>query len=121
CAASEYDGLRERVPGHPVRAVYAGRGALAGGEQPRDRGSTVDVGRDAAEEVVRGRGDRNGFTREIEPALANGLRHVREAPFDLLRADGTCVEERLDAFRDRSRHDVARRELPVRVYVEQEP
>ena len=53
-APAEDEALEQRVRGEPVRAVDAGRGALAGGVEPGHGGRAVEVGDDAADRVVRG-------------------------------------------------------------------
>ncbi len=54
-AVGEDEALEQRVRGEPVGAVHAGGGALAAGVEAGDRGRAVEVGGDAAHQVV-GRG-----------------------------------------------------------------
>src|SRR5207248_1277032 len=91
---AEHHGLGERVAGHAVRAVDAGRRALARREQARDRRSPLQIRRHAPQEVVRGRRDRHRLTRQVESPLAHRPGHVREPSLDLLAPELPRVEER---------------------------
>ena len=87
-AFAEDDGLHQRVGGEPVSAVNAGAGDLAASVEPGHRGPSVNVGADAAHEVVgrRRNGDGRGAhidtdrgTVGIDPREADGQVHIVEA------------------------------------------
>ena len=58
-ARAEHEALAERVGSETVGPVQPGAGGFADGEQPGQRAPAVEVGADAADQVVRGRGDRH--------------------------------------------------------------
>ena len=95
----------------------AGRGALAGGEQSRQRGSAVRIRGDPAHVIVAGRRDRYRLRARIDPAGQTGREDAREFLGEM-RADRVAgVEEGaapgLALGVDGAGHHVARRELGV--------
>ena len=60
--------------------MKAGARALADGEQARQGGAPVEVGRDPANQVVGGGRDRHRLALRVEPGVAAGREDVREAP-----------------------------------------
>ena len=118
-AAAEDEALEQRVRGEPVRAVDAGRGALAGGVEAGQARAPVEVGDDAADRVVRGRRDRDRLARGV----VAGARERRHQTGEAVALDRAQVETGLAAFGDGARDDVAGRELvgePPAAAVEQE-
>ncbi len=73
-AGAEHEALAERVGGEAVGAVEPGAGALADGEQARQRGAAVEVDGDASHHVVGGRRDRHRLAGGIESRLAAARR-----------------------------------------------
>ena len=57
-APAEDERVEQGVRADPIRAVHADAGGLAGGVEPRDWRQAVDVGLDAAHDVVHARQDR---------------------------------------------------------------
>ena len=117
--ASEDETFEKRVRGQPVRAVHAGRRALARRVEARELAASVEVGEDAADGVVGGRSDGNRCLRGVVPLLQETAHERREAP----AVDRAQIEQHRSARRDLARHDVAGSELvreTVALLVEQE-
>ena len=87
-ALTEDEALAERVRGEAVGPVQACAGALADGEEARQRGAAVEVHRDSAHRVVGGRGDRHRLRAGVEPGLGERGEDVGEAG----RVDAAQVE-----------------------------
>ncbi len=119
-AATEHHALKQRVRGQAVGAVDTGGRTFSGGVEPGDLGAPVEVGDDAADEVMRGGGHRDRVRRRVETRLvANGGHEARE----LVAVDRAQVERDCSGLSvDRACHDVARRQLfdeAVAVFVQQ--
>ena len=120
-ALAEDHAFEERIRGEPVRAVQAGAGHLADGEQARDRGPPIQVGAHAAADIMRGRDDGDGRDRHVDAEGEAGridvrkvldqerLRHVRHVEEDAV------VAAPLELAVDAARHHVARGKLLARV------
>ena len=125
-APAEDRTLEKAVAGQPVGAVDAGGGHLAAGVEPGDAGGAVDVGANATDHVVGGRGDRDRLPRDVDAVLAarggdrrEAVAHsVAERPAVEQHVVGAVVDE---ALPDGARHDVASGQLAARIGVEQEP
>ena len=98
----EHHPLEQRVRREAVRAVHPGAGDLADGEEPRERRRAVEVGDDAAGEVVRRRSDREPVDLGVEPRCGEARR----------RASGTS--RRTPRARSRRARGGARRRAPSR-------
>ena len=77
-ARSEHEAFGQRIRGQPVCAVQPGARALADGVQAGNRCPGVQVRRDPAHHVVRGRRHRNEFSLGVDPGATECADHVRE-------------------------------------------
>ncbi len=118
-AGPEGRSLQERIGGQPVRALHAGRGALAGGEEACERRPPVGVG-DHAAHVIVGRGrHRYGLAARIDAAGHAGGEDGGEFLGEALANGRAGIEEGAatarDRFMDGAGDDVAGRKIPERV------
>ncbi len=112
--------------------MHARASDLADGVQPGKAGAAVEIGRDAAHQVVRGRRHRDRLARPVQTPVAHRAVDRGEAAGEELRGlvgSGPQVcgveEDRTTVLQlhlpgDRPRHHIAGGELAVRVRVERE-
>ncbi len=128
-ALAEDVDVEQRVGAEAVRAVHRDARALAGGVEAGDDGVVVaehlglDVGRDAAHRVVRGRHHRHGLVHGVDAEVgARELGDVGELGLEHLGAEVGAVEQHVvlvragaatlrDLLHHAARDDVARREV----------
>ena len=118
---TEDEPFEERVRGQPVRPVEARARGLADGPEPRDGGASLEVGRDAAAQVVRRGHDGDWLLGDVEAESKTLRVDVREVSLRGLRALVRDVEHHVVGARrlhlevDGAGDDVARREVGERV------
>ena len=116
---TEDEPVEQRVRREPVRAVHAAARDLAARPEVVERGRAVEVGDDAAREIVRGRRDGQPLLGRIEIGAQAREPDRREVVLEVVDHRGVepdvLLARRLHPFVDRARHDVARREIGERM------
>src|SRR5256885_16363729 len=74
----EDESFEERVGGEAIRAVETGASGFADGEEAGQGGLPVEVGADAAADVMRRRHHRDRLLRHVDPEGQAGRVDVRE-------------------------------------------
>ena len=119
----EHDRFEQRVGSQAVGAMQARTGDFADGEQAGQGRLTLQVGRDAAAEVMGGGHDGHRLGGEVEARLTAGLVDVREAFGEVSLGDLRGVEQNvghailLHHGIDRAGDDIAGREVAERMEV----